>query len=391
MYPKKNPFWIKPLMLLSDLRLNGLVGKSQITINGWLEEDLEKEPKEEEIEDEDMVNDEEDDAEVINSYEEAYPHNRPPPTSDKETEFAPPVVQITDDDDVPIPHVIQFGSNFHIRKSSAMRDLLAGNSEVYTPGPMCCDLKSVHKGVKRLSKQMHDRYRTEKKMAKKLRQDELHMNGQEFDITALDLAVRENRSENSKMMKLITGLSREFTELENQNRRAKEDAAMDARGDEDVDIDAPWDTQPSKPRGSPRDLQIMPPKRRSQTNPQPTLTQEDVNQLVQDRIEAAIRDKRERVRMEATRAGGPPRGLTATPMARECSITRVIKCGPTQFHGTEGSIGLVCWFKKIENTFKISECVEGEKVKFATTTLHSRSLTWWNSQVATLGREEENG
>nr|GEV64936.1 hypothetical protein [Tanacetum cinerariifolium] len=183
----------------------------------------------EEIEDEDMVNNKEDDAEVINPSEEADPHNRPPPTSDKETEFAPPVVQISNANDVPIPPVIYFGSNFHVGESSATRDLLAGNSKIYTSGPMCYDLKSVHMGVKRLRKQMHDRYRTEKKMAKKLRQDELRMNGQEFDITALDSAVRENRSENSKMMKLITGLkidlkilSREFTELKNHNRMAEE-------------------------------------------------------------------------------------------------------------------------------------------------------------------------
>nr|GEV44674.1 putative reverse transcriptase domain-containing protein [Tanacetum cinerariifolium] len=297
--------------------------------NGWLEEDPEEEPEEEEIEDEDMVNDKEDDAEVINPYEEADPHNRPPPTSDEETEFASPVVQIADADDVPIPPVIQFGSNFH----------------------------SVHKGVKKLSKQMHDMYRMEKKMAKKLRQKKLRMNGQEFDITTLDSTVRENRSKNSKMMKLIMGLSREFTELKNQNRRAEElsHAAMDTRGDEDVDTDAPWDTQPSEPRGSPRDSQIMPPKRRSQTNPQPTLTQEDVDQLVRDGIEAAIRDERER------------------------------------FYRTEGAVGLVRWFEKMENTFEISDCAKGKKVKFATATLHGRALTWWNSQIATLGREVENG
>nr|GFC72028.1 hypothetical protein [Tanacetum cinerariifolium] len=176
-----------------------------------------------------------------------------------------------------------------------MRDLLVGNSKVYTPGPMCCDLKSVHKGVMKLSKQMHGMYRTEKKMARKLRQDELRMNGQEFDITALDSAVRENRSENSKIVKMITGLSREFTKLNIQNRKAKElsrweawvrgripnnlrfleepfiytapvacaddpyvmvrDASMDTQGDEDVDTDAPWDTQPFEPHGSPRDSQ----------------------------------------------------------------------------------------------------------------------------------------
>nr|GEV13097.1 hypothetical protein [Tanacetum cinerariifolium] len=154
-----------------------------------------------EIEDENRVNDDDDDAEVINLYKEADPHNRPPLTSDKETEFAPPVVQIADADDVPIPHVIQFGSNFYVRESSASRDLLASNSKVYAPGPM---------------------YRTEKKMAKKLRQDELRMNGQDFNMTALDSAVRENRSKKSKMMELITGLSREFTELKNQNRMAEE-------------------------------------------------------------------------------------------------------------------------------------------------------------------------
>nr|GEU47433.1 hypothetical protein [Tanacetum cinerariifolium] len=135
----------------------------------------------------------------------------------------------------------------------------------------------------------------------------------------------------------------------------------------------------------------MPPKRISQTNPQPTLTQEDVDQLVRDGIETAIRAERERVKMEATRARGPAGGPAAAPMARECSFTGFIKCGPTQFHGTEGVVGLVRCFKKMENTFKISECAEGKKVKFDTATLHSQALTWWNSQVATLGREVANG
>nr|GFD59547.1 putative reverse transcriptase domain-containing protein [Tanacetum cinerariifolium] len=61
------------------------------------------------------------------------------------------------------------------------------------------------------------------------------------------------------------------------------------------------------------------------------------------------------------------------------------------FHGTEGAIGLVRWFEKMENTFEIIECVEGKKVKFATAILHGRALTWWNYHVATLGREVANG
>nr|GEX63007.1 reverse transcriptase domain-containing protein [Tanacetum cinerariifolium] len=76
------------------------------------------------------------------------------------------------------------------------------------------------------------------------------------------------------------------------------DAAMDTQGDEDVETDAPWDTQPFEMRGSPRDSQA----------------------------------ERDRVRMEATRAGGLAGGPSAAPMARECSFTRFIKCGPTDIN-----------------------------------------------------------
>ncbi|GJW37809.1 putative zinc finger, CCHC-type, retrotransposon gag domain protein [Tanacetum coccineum] len=43
-----------------------------------------------------------------------------------------------------------------------------------------------------------------------------------------------------------------------------------------------------------------------------------------------------------------------------------------------------------EMVFVISECAEGKKVKFAAATLQGRALTWWNSQVATLGTEAAN-
>nr|GEV92982.1 putative reverse transcriptase domain-containing protein [Tanacetum cinerariifolium] len=204
------------------------------------DEDEEEGPEEEPEEDE--IEDGEDNTEVINPYEESDPHNRPPLTSEEETEFVPPVVQIADADDVPIPPVIQFG-------------------------------------------------------------------------------IRENRSKNSKMMKLITGLSREFTELKNQNHRAKELSCWEA-----------W------VKG------IIPNNLRFQEEPS---------------IYTA----------HVPRADDPY----------------------VMFHRTEGAVGLVRWFKKIENTFEISECAERKKVKFTTATLHGQALTWWNSQVATLGREVANG
>nr|GFC56519.1 hypothetical protein [Tanacetum cinerariifolium] len=129
-----------------------------------------EEPEEEDEEDEATEDDEEDDAEVINPYDEADPHNRPPPTSDEETE-----------------------------------------------------------------------------------------NGQAFDITALDSAVRANRSESSKMISL------RFQEEPSINIAPLpcaddpyvmvRDAARGTREDEDDDAIALRDTQPPKSRGSPCDSQ----------------------------------------------------------------------------------------------------------------------------------------
>nr|GEW47420.1 reverse transcriptase domain-containing protein [Tanacetum cinerariifolium] len=67
----------------------------------------------------------EDEAEVINAYEEVDSLNRPPPTSDEDTEFTPPVVLIADINDEPKPHVIQFGRNFHVKEGSSAGALLA--------------------------------------------------------------------------------------------------------------------------------------------------------------------------------------------------------------------------------------------------------------------------
>ncbi|GJU26010.1 hypothetical protein Tco_1164631 [Tanacetum coccineum] len=277
-------------------------------MNGWLIEDDDEEVGEDGVEDEDDeememdkededdgVNDNEDEAEVINAYDEVDPLNRPPPAFDKETEFAPPVVPIVDADDEPIPPVIQFGHNFHVGESLSTQDLLDGNSKVFTPGPKTSDLESVHGRTKKVEKQMFDRYKTERKMAKKFKEDEFRMNRHEYDITALDTAVRENRSDHSKMKKFVLDLSRQFKELKEQNHRAEllsqweagvrgripahlrfreespiytasapraddpyvmvRDAAMAAREDDDDDITAPRDPQPSEPRGSPRDSQ----------------------------------------------------------------------------------------------------------------------------------------
>ncbi|GJZ75438.1 putative reverse transcriptase domain-containing protein [Tanacetum coccineum] len=142
----------------------------------------------------------------------AYPLNRPPSTSDEESEFAPHVVPIVDANDVPVPPIIQFGDNFHVGESSSTRALLAGNSWVYAPGPIGCNLESVHRGDKRLDRQMFDRYKNKIKMAKKFKEGGLRINRHEYDITDLDAVVRKNSSDYSKMMKFVEGLSLQFQE-----------------------------------------------------------------------------------------------------------------------------------------------------------------------------------
>nr|GEZ63944.1 hypothetical protein [Tanacetum cinerariifolium] len=58
--------------------------------------------------------------------------------------------------------------------------------------------------------------------------------------------------------------------------------------------------------------------------------------------------------------------------------------GKLYAHGL-GAIELYRWFEKSEMVFSISDCAERNKVKFVAATLQGRALTWWNSQVATLG------
>ncbi|GKE76693.1 hypothetical protein Tco_1542813, partial [Tanacetum coccineum] len=48
------------------------------------------------------------------------------------------------------------------------------------------------------------------------------------------------------------------------------------------------------------------------------------------------------------------------------------------FRGTEGAVGLTRWFKKLESQFGINNVAEGDRVKFASSTLLDGALTWWN-------------
>nr|GFC64964.1 hypothetical protein [Tanacetum cinerariifolium] len=58
----------------------------------------------------------------------------------------------------------------------------------------------------------------------------------------------------------------------------------------------------------------MPSRKSTRGNPPPSLTQDTVNCMIQESVEAAIRAERERVQNEANHAEGP----NVAPVAREC-------------------------------------------------------------------------
>nr|GFC70469.1 hypothetical protein [Tanacetum cinerariifolium] len=85
-------------------------------------------------------------------------------------------------------------------------------------------------------------------------------------------------------------------------------------------------------------------------------------------------------------------GVRRTERAtRECTYTEFLKCQPLPFKGTKGVASLSQWCERMESVFYISNCAAKNQVKFATCTLHSVALTWWNTHVQTIGHEAAYG
>nr|GEV23518.1 hypothetical protein [Tanacetum cinerariifolium] len=71
--------------------------------------------------------------------------------------------------------------------------------------------------------------------------------------------------------------------------------------------------------------------------------------------------------------------------ARPYFYSDFMKCQPLNFKGTKGLVGLTRWIEKMELVFQVSGCAIENQVRFATCTLLDAALTWWNSQIRSLG------
>ncbi|GJY85886.1 hypothetical protein Tco_0499912 [Tanacetum coccineum] len=65
---------------------------------------------------------------------------------------------------------------------------------------------------------------------------------------------------------------------------------------------------------------------------------------------------------------------SAAPEIIGCTYITFMKCDPQPSKGTEGAEGLCLWFKKLESVFRISDCKDRDRVKFATTTLQGEKV-----------------
>nr|GEY55645.1 reverse transcriptase domain-containing protein [Tanacetum cinerariifolium] len=80
--------------------------------------------------------------------------------------------------------------------------------------------------------------------------------------------------------------------------------------------------------------------------------------------------------------------IRETPIAIKCRYKEFMSCQPFNFKGTEGVVSLIRWFERTKLVFSHSNCTEGCKVKFATSTLTEEALSWWNSFAQPIGIEE---
>ncbi|GJY33325.1 hypothetical protein Tco_0417794 [Tanacetum coccineum] len=131
----------------------------------------------------------------------------------------------------------------------------------------------------------------------------------------------------------------------------------------------------------------MPPKRTS-TSEALAMTQAAIKKLVADSVATAL--EAQAATMASTNNPNRNTGPTGTPIAKTGSYKEYINCQPFYFNGTKGVVGLIRWFEQTESVFSCSNCVEENKLTFATGTLTDDALSWWNAYAQPIGIEQAN-
>ncbi|GKA63234.1 reverse transcriptase domain-containing protein [Tanacetum coccineum] len=131
----------------------------------------------------------------------------------------------------------------------------------------------------------------------------------------------------------------------------------------------------------------MPCKRMS-TFEAPAMTQAAIKKLVTDSVTTVL--EAQAATMAGTSNPNMNIGPTGTPVAKMGKYKEFISCQPFYFNGTEGAVGIICWFERTESVFSQSKCAKENKVTFATGTLTDDALSWWNAYAQPIGVDQAN-
>ncbi|GKD98237.1 hypothetical protein Tco_1382134, partial [Tanacetum coccineum] len=104
----------------------------------------------------------------------------------------------------------------------------------------------------------------------------------------------------------------------------------------------------------------MPPKR-TLTSEAPAMTQAAIKKLVVDSVSAAL--EAQAANMANADNTNRNTGDREAHVARKCSYKEFMSCQPFNFKGSEGAVGLICWFERTESVFSRSNCTEDYKVQ----------------------------
>ncbi|GJV22160.1 hypothetical protein Tco_1371180 [Tanacetum coccineum] len=145
--------------------------------------------------------------------------------------------------------------------------------------------------------------------------------------------------------------------------------------------------------------------RRIMTNTCSGMTPAAIEEMINQRVDAALEARRVNRDLELGNGNGNGNGNNRgdngddnenrnvngrvnRPGAHECTYQYFMKCQPLSFKGTEGVVRLIKWSEKMETVFHISNCPERYQVKYATCTLLDSALTWWNSHKRTIKTDD---
>ncbi|GKD75721.1 reverse transcriptase domain-containing protein [Tanacetum coccineum] len=72
---------------------------------------------------------------------------------------------------------------------------------------------------------------------------------------------------------------------------------------------------------------------------------------------------------------------------RGCTYKEFLACNPKEYDGKGGAVVYTYLIKKMKLVQDMSGCGDNQKVKYTAGSFVGKALTWWNSQIRTLGRE----